>query len=266
MIDDSTVIYFMGKFLVGILVFIRITGMLASGPFLKSSAIIPQVKVMIGVIVATIITSALWKEQPPLEIHLWYVVLLVFKEFFVGLMIGFAANGVFFAARMAGGIIDMDMGYQTATLFDRDNATPTLIGELKDLIALMLFLFINGHHYLFQGIFLSVKAVPLTTMEITNSTLTVLINYSTTIFILALKMAAPILIALFLTNLSLALLARVAPQTNIFILSFQLKVAVGLLVLLASIPIFVMVAKGALFTIEEELYRFIMTLYPGRVP
>lgn len=265
MIDDASVVFFMGKFLVGLVIFVRITGIFLTAPFLKSNAIPPLVKIMSAVILAIIINSSLWNQQPTLEFHLWYLVFLVMKEFLVGMMIGFAANTVFYAARMAGGLIDQDMGFQTATLFDRDAGAPTLVGELKDLIALMVFLILDGHHYLIEGLFISVKAIPLTTMEITTSTMTLFTNMAISVLVLAIKMASPVLIALFLTNLSLALLARVAPQTNIFILSFQLKVTVGLIVLLISIPLFVYVAKVSMEGMQEELYRFILTLYPGRV-
>jgi flagellar biosynthetic protein FliR len=102
-------------------------------------------------------------------------------------------------------------------------------------------------------------------MEITNSSITLFTNMAISVLVLAIKMASPVLIALFLTNLSLALLARIAPQTNIFILSFQLKVSVGLIVLLISIPLFVYVSKIAMEGMQQELYRFILTLYPDRV-
>ena len=265
MVDDASIVYFMGKFIIGMLIFVRITGMLAAAPFFRSSAIPFQAKIMFAVIFAVIINSALWKEHPTIEFHLWYMAYLVFKEFFVGLIIGFAANGVFYAAKTAGGIVDMDMGFHTATVFDRNASSPTLIGQMKELATLMVFLFIGGHHYLIEGMFISLKAIPLTTGEISTSTLTLLIKMATTVLILAVKMASPVLISLFLTNLSLALLARVAPQTNIFILSFQLKVAVGLIVLLGSIPLFVLISKWALAGLQEELYTFLMTLYPGRV-
>jgi flagellar biosynthetic protein FliR len=264
-IDDASVVFFMGKFLVGLVIFVRITGIFLTAPFLKSNGIPPQVKIMSAVILAIIVNTSLWNQQPTLEFHLWYLVLLVLKEFLVGMMIGWASNAIFFAARTAGGIVDQDMGFQTATMFDRDAGAPTLLGEFKELIALMVFLFIDGHHYLIEGLFISVKAVPLTTMEITNSSITLFTNMAISVLVLAIKMASPVLIALFLTNLSLALLARIAPQTNIFILSFQLKVSVGLIVLLISIPLFVYVSKIAMEGMQQELYRFILTLYPDRV-
>jgi len=265
MVDDATILYFLEKFIIGILIFIRITGIFISAPFFKSSSIPTQVKIMISVILATVITHAYHQETPAIDFHLWNLVPIVFKELLVGLLIGFAANFVFFAAKMAGGLIDLDMGYQTSLLFDRDAGSPSLMGGFKELIILMIFLIINGHHYLIEGIYLSVKAVPLTQFEITETTLDLLMKGSTTVFILAVKMSSPILVSLFLTNLSLALLARVAPQTNIFILSFQLKIAVGLIVLLGSVSLFVWVSKLALEPLQEDLVRFILSLWGGRV-
>ncbi|MDC1068832.1 flagellar biosynthetic protein FliR [Candidatus Kapabacteria bacterium] len=247
------------------MIFIRITGIFLTAPFLRSEAIPPHVKIMFSVILAIIVNSALWDQQPTLEFHLWNLVFIVFKEFLVGMLIGFAANTVFYAARMAGGLVDQDMGFQTATIFDRSNSTPTIVGEIKELAALLIFLFLNGHHYMIEGLFLSVKAIPLTTMEVTDSTMLLLAKMSTSVIILSIKMASPVLISLFLTNLSLALLARVAPQTNIFILSFQVKVTVGLIVLMTAMPLFIYVAKIALSGFQENLYTFIMTLYPDRV-
>jgi flagellar biosynthetic protein FliR len=68
------------------------------------------------------------------------------------------------------------------------------------------------------------------------------------------------LIAIFLTNLSLALLARIAPQTNIFILSFTMKVVVGIVVLTGTVPLFVLVIKNSLSTLESDLMDILISL------
>ncbi len=238
--------------------------MLVAAPFFKTLTIIPQAKIFLAVILSVWITAAFWKEQPAIEFHLWWMAVLVFKEFLVGAAIGFAANTVFFAARFAGGLIDFDMGYQTAMMFNQA-ASPTLVGEIKELATIMLFLFLGGHHYLIEGVYASIRAVPLTTMAFTGSTVELLIKMATTVLILGVKIASPILIALFLTNLALALLARVAPQTNIFILSFQLKVFVGLIVLIGAVPLFIYVIKIALGSVQSEMYQMILSLNPTRV-
>jgi len=260
MIDDITLFFYEGKFIIGLLIFIRVGAMMVSAPLFRNSAIQPALKVVLGIIVASIITTAYYDEQPQIDFHPWLVVYLVLKEVMAGLLFGFAANTVFFAARMAGGLMDTDMGFQTSLLFNLDSGTPTLLGELKELVALIIFLLINGHHYLIEGIFLSFKVVPLTTFVITESSIVLLLKMATSVLAIALKIASPVLLSLFVTNLALALLGRVAPQTNIFILSFQAKVAVGLLVLLTSAPLFVYVIKEMLGGVQESIYQLLLTL------
>ncbi len=264
--DSGIISIFLDKFLIGILIFVRVSGMIASAPFFRSQTIIPHVKIILAFLLTAWIATAFSAEQPAIDFHPWSLLFIVLKEFFVGLAIGFVANTVFFAARFAGGLIDFDMGYQTATLFTQDSTTPTLIGELKEMVAIMLFLIIGGHHYLIESMFASLQAIPITIFAVTDSTIELLIKMASAVMILGIKISSPILVALFLTNLALALLARVAPQTNIFILSFQLKVFVGLIVLVGSVPLFVYVTKGALGTFQEELYRMLLTLNPSRVP
>ncbi len=265
MLDAYSLEFFTGKLIIGALLFIRVLGLLVAAPAFKSSAIPMQMKTALSVIVALALTSAFGEEQPPIDFHLWNAVLLALKEFMVGVSIGFAANAVFWGARMAGGLIDFDMGYQTSMIFNVEEHSPTMVGELKYMATLMIFFIINGHHYIFESLWASVRAVPITTFEVTESTYELLIRFATTVFIIAIKMSAPVLIALFLTNLALALLARVAPQTNIFILSFQMKIIVGILTLLAASPLVILVAKHFLLNMETELMRFILTLNPARV-
>lgn len=265
MLQSDEIYILTGKFLMGALIFIRVLGFMASAPIFKNTAIIPQHKIIFSAIFAMIISSAYWKEQPNIDFHLWFITLLALKEFLVGIIIGFAANAVFFAARFAGGMVDLEMGYQTGILFDQTQTTPTLIGELKELTVLMIFIFLEGHLQMIETVFASFRAVPVSTFEMSGSSVKLLINFAATVLILGIKMAAPVLVALFCTNLALALLARVAPQTNIFILSFQLKVFVGLLVLTVSMPLFIYFSKWALSSLQETTMQLIMTLNPGRV-
>ena len=78
------------------------------------------------------------------------------------------------------------------------------------------------------------------------------------------KIAAPVMISLFCVNLALALLARMAPQTNIFTLSFQFKIGVGLLVLFVSVPLLVLVLKLALTQMQTETMNILLSLNPAR--
>jgi flagellar biosynthesis protein FliR len=259
MIDSLSLYTLTGKFVIGMLLFIRLTGLFVAGPFYSHTAILPQMKIFLGVIIACSLTGVYWQNQPVIDFDLWYLVFLVLKEFMVGAIIGFSANAVFYAARFGGGILDFEIGYQTGIMFGSEDM-PTLLGELKEMTTLMIFILINGHHFLLESISASVKAVPLTTFQMSEPTVTLITRIATTVLIIGIKMAAPVLVALFLTNLGLVLLARVAPQTNIFILSFQMKVVVGLLMLFVTMPLFILIAKYSLQTMEAETMKLIMTL------
>ena len=157
------------------------------------------------------------------------------------------------------------MGFHTSLLFDQNSSAPSLIGQVYDLIVLMVFLLINGHHFLIETLYYSFKVVPISIAMPSESTITLIAQYATSMFIVAIKIAAPVILALFVANLALALLSRIAPQTNIFVLSFQVKVVVGLLILLVSVPFVVYFIKYSLQDFQNITLQWLMSLNPGAV-
>lgn len=260
--DALTLEFLQEKFIIGILFFARVTALLVSAPFFNNTAIPPVVKALLAIFLSMLMTTAFTDAQPPVDLELFNMVVLIFKEALVGLMIGFSSNLVFQAVRLAGGIIDFDMGYQTSLIFNLGVDAPTLVGELKSVVTLMLFLILNGHHFLLESIYASVGIVPLTAFSMSDSTADMMVRLITSMFIVGVKIAAPILVALFVTNLALALLSRVAPQVNIFVLSFQFKILVGLLILFISVPLLVIIIKNALTMFERDIMDLILTLQP----
>jgi flagellar biosynthetic protein FliR len=264
MFDSATIQLLSAKFVCGILIFIRVSALMATGPVFSNEAVQPTVKIFLSALLAALMTIAFGNDQPDIDVHLWVFAGLVIKEIIVGIAIGYTANMVFQAIRFAGGLLDLDIGFQTALIFDSSADVPTLIGELKYMIALMVFFGLNGHHFLIEAVFASIRALPVGEFAMTGNALTTIIRLITLVSIIALKIAAPVLSATFITNIGLALLSKAAPQLNVFALSMQMKVIVGLLALFFTIPLFVMIARGAMGTFQEETYKVIMTLNPAR--
>lgn len=262
MTDSLTIDILMQRFVIGLLFFARVTALMATGPFFSNTAVQPQVRVALSVFIALLMTTAFADEQPEVTLEAFAVVPLVFKEALIGAMLGFCSNMLFYAVRLAGGLADFDMGFQTSLLFNIDAGAPTLVGEVQSLVAIMVFLLLNGHHFLIEAIFASVKAVPLTTFALSEASIEGLVRLVTMVFIIGIKIAAPVLISLFIANLALALLARAAPQINVFALSFQVKIIVGLLVLLLSVPLFVVLVKSSLSIVERQTMEVLMSLQP----
>ncbi len=250
----------MGKFIVGILLFIRVLAMMVSGPLFSALGIPPLVKGWLAAIVALAMTMVAAPLQPTIIVEPFALVPLVFKEIFVGALIGFCASMILMAARFAGGLADMEIGFQTALLFDPLAGVPTLLGELKAMAMLMLFLGLDGHHALLESVAASATLVPLDRFALGRVDVAFLVRMATGALILGVKIAAPIIVAIFLLHIALSLLARIAPQVNIFMLSMHVKIVVGLLVLLATVPLVILVMKNALGWFDDQLMTLLVAL------
>ena len=97
----------------------------------------------------------------------------------------------------------------------------------------------NGHHKLVEIIFSSFKVIPVTGLNYSGDVMHQLIVMTSQIFYLGVQLASPAMAALFTTQIGLGMLARVAPQMNVFMLSFPLNIAIGITVLVAALPLIV---------------------------
>lgn len=262
MFDANFLTLTQDKLIIGMLILTRVSGLFISALFFGHISIPVPVKAMLILLLTLIISPIFFDTAPPVKFEIINMSLLMFKELLVGAILGFASNIIYWAARFGGGLVDMEMGFQAGAVFDPNAGAPTLVGEFYAVTTLMLFLYLNGHHFLIEALFLSIKFVPLTTFELTESTLTILFKTTSSFLILGLKIAAPMSITIFNVNLALTLLSKVSPQINIFMLSFQVKVAAGLLVLFASIPVIGIVSKQALQLMQSEITTFLLTLNP----
>jgi flagellar biosynthetic protein FliR len=233
--------YLMDKFIVGILFFVRVLAMMVSGPLLSALGIPPLVKVGLAVTIALSMAMVAAPLQPTIVVEPFALVPLVLKETFVGALIGFCASMVMMAARFAGGLADMELGFQTALLFDPTAGVPTLLGELKAMAMLMLFLGLNGHHALLEAVYASATLVPLDRFALGSMDVAFLVRMATGALILGVKIAAPIIVATFLV-------------------SMHVKIVVGLLVLLATVPLVVLVMKNALSWFDDQLTMLLVAL------
>jgi len=119
--------------------------MMVAAPFFNNPAILLRIKIIIALITAFFVLPAIPPPPTPIAFEAASLVGTIFQEVLIGLMIGFTINLIFLALRFAGGMLDIDMGFQTASLFNLDVGIPTLLGELYSLVGLMLFLFLHGH-------------------------------------------------------------------------------------------------------------------------
>ncbi len=185
---------------------------------------------------------------------------MAMQEVVTGLAIGFASGLIFAGVQAAGELIGFDLGLSLATAFDPDTGPNNVIGTFLYLVMALVFLLLNGPQFILQALVLSYDAVPLGGLVVTAGSVDQLLTMSGLIFVIGMKCAAPVVVASFLMNLALAVLARVAPQVNVFIISFPIKIAVGVTVLMAAAPILVYAFRELLLHFEEELVLLVRTL------
>lgn len=241
--------YFVYHFQVFLLVLFRMNAMFMTAPFYSSGIIPFRLKAILSFLVTLIIFPVVaakgWNVSPDTGIYY----LLVLKEISIGLFIGFMVSVIFAAFQLSGQYFAVQIGFGINEVLDPlSQISVPLIGQMKNLIALLVFLAMNGHHFLISAIYRSYELVPV--FDIGRESSGRLLEYMTYafsgMFIVAMKIALPVVGTVFLISVSLGVLAKAAPQMNIMMMGFPFKIMVAFGVLLLSSPLIVRIIHVSL--------------------
>lgn len=238
-----------------ILVLARVGGIFTSAPVFGNVNVAPMVRVAIAISLAFVFLPMAKYDSPNLDFLPF--ALAIVKEALVGLVMGYLAALMFAAIQMAGAYIDLQVGFGFASVVDpmvrEQNA---VLGQLQNLAATLLFLVMNGHHFMIRGLADSFTVLPLGQMALSPEAAGGMMHVFASIFLAALKIGAPVVGAIFLTDVSLGILARTVPQLNVFVVGFPAKLTVALLAVIAVLP----VAFGVMTGLFGGLHRDLMVL------
>lgn len=192
--------------------------------------------------------------------------LLIMKEVIVGLTVGLIAMVMMYAIQVAGGFIDMKIGFMIANVIDpQTGAQSPLTGGYLYTFALLFLLAIDAHHLLLDGIYYSYQFIPLEQIFIPFSNENILVHFVksfTIMFFIAFQMAMPVVGCLFLVDVALGMIGRAVPQVSVFVIGFPLKILVGFVILILTMPAFFMVTKHLVQQMILAM-RTLMQLYGG---
>ena len=226
--------YFLGFALVAA----RVGSAIVVMPFFGASQVPAQVKIVLIVVLSVVMTPAN-AGADVLASGEWFP-LMFLREILVGLMLGFSVALVFTALSTAANLISVQMGLNLQALLnptsafqsDQDNPLSVFYGML----ATVIFLTVNGHHQLLLGLQATFDLVPLNSFEMQPGQTSVLAALTTTMIVSAFQIAFPIMAALLIADVAAGLLARMVPQINVFFVNLPLKIFLGFLVMLVSMP------------------------------
>ncbi|HAI20828.1 MAG TPA: flagellar biosynthetic protein FliR [Clostridiales bacterium UBA8153] len=236
------------------LVSMRVMGVLAAGPVWSSRYLYWPVRALLavytGVALAPVVARAPLTQGAGL-------LLSAGRELATGLALGFMAGLVFSAVQVAGHLIDMETGFGIVNVLDPNLGQPApVVGSFLYLLAMLVFLSLNGHHLLLMALADSFQVVPVDSALWGGGSLRVVVDASGEMFWIALRIALPVVGALFVGSVALGLVARSVPQLNIFVVGLPAKLAGGLLLLSLAMPAYVLMVE----VLARDSHRHTMAL------
>lgn len=220
------------NFILFTFVLIRMSGFILLNPLLGRRNIPMIIKSGMILLFTYVVFSSSNQIVTEISSTLEYAVLLL-KEFAVGYIVGFVMNLFFYVIIFAGEIIDLQMGISMSKIYDiQSNASISLSATYYNALFVIIFFMVNGHLALFKLLLTSGEIVPYGNVLISGE----IANRITDIFclctMLAVKMAFPILAIAFLFEVGMGILMKTIPQINIFVINIQIKLFVGLIIML----------------------------------
>ena len=219
-----------------LLVLARIAGLVGTSPILGHLLVPLRVRAAFAVILAAALAPAVGAPVAA-PTALWGLAGAVALESAVGAILGLVAQFIFAGVQLGGQMAGIEMGFGLDAIIDpQTHAHITVVAQWQQLLALLVFLALDVHHLLLRALLESFRIAPPGGLVVSAIGLHEAIALSGDLFAIGARIAAPVLIALLLTNGALGVLARTIPQLNVFVVGFPVNVGVGLVVLGASLP------------------------------
>jgi len=219
-----------------ILVLARVTPLFLLAPLFSSALIPVRVRGVVAVAISIGLTPVAMHGQHIPSAPLALAELII-EGLLVGLAFAFALSVLMAAVESAGSFIDVISGFSYGTLINPMNGeSSAVMSRFYSLFGTMIFLVIGGDAWTLRGLGRTFDLVPLTAGPRLASLVGGAVQVFSTVFTAALEIAAPVLLALLITDVAFGVVSRVVPQLNVFAVGFPTKVAVALLVVSASLP------------------------------
>ena len=252
--ENLAITFEIQKFL---LVFFRVAAVIFMVPVFSARMVSGIFKgglsLLIAYLLFDVITVNFTAQQDP-----FVLLALCVKEVFIGAVIGFVVRLAFNAASMSGEIISLQSGLSFARVMDpASQQQVSMIEQIKSLIAVLIFFVIDAHHMLIQGIAYSLTTLPIGSASLNAPLAGYLIKATAGLFGAAVRIGAPVIVTLFLVELSFGIMSRMSPQANVFVDALPAKILITVLMLGMSLG-YIVPSSAALFKgLETDFVRMI---------
>lgn len=245
-----------------LIVMFRTAGIFAALPVLGSRTIPMQLKAGLVLLLGLVLAPLL----PPMRLPSDPLLLGagIAGEALIGLVIGLAVRLFFAALEVAGDLMGTQMGFSVAQLIDPVSAHQTpLVASFQTVLASLTFLTLNAHYFVVSSVAASFEMIAPFTGRLSGGLVNDVLHLTQQVFVVALKLGAPVLATVLVINVMMAVLGRTVPQLNVFVMSFPLTIAGGLTVMGLALPYSVGLFESEFARLDETLLGLLRVLGHG---
>lgn len=213
-------------------ILVRISAFLMAAPFFNQRNVPVRVKAALSFFLSVIVFNM--TEYVPLryDYSIEYAVIII-REAAIGVSLGFTANVCLYILDLSGRLIDTEIGFSMVNVLNPvSNIQTSVTGSLMTYLVMLIMLVSNMHYFVISALVDTFKLIPVGKSSMPAHIYLVVINFVKDYFIIGFRIVLPVFASILIVNIVLGVLAKVAPQMNMFVVGMQLKLLVGLIVLL----------------------------------
>lgn len=221
-------------------IFLRVSTFIGATPIFRRNA--PTLTI-IGL--SALIAWLLWPVTPAPALPLDFGFLLVaIQEVALGLLMGLVVTAFLYAVYLAGQLMDVPMGFGMVNILDPQFGMEVpVMAQFHFVLAVVFFFSIDGHHALLRTLAGSFHAAPVAMLTAARLPVEEIVGAVGAIFLLGVRIALPVMGALFLADVAMGLIARAVPQINVFFVGFPVKTTLGLFLIVLALPSFLVILR-----------------------
>jgi flagellar biosynthetic protein FliR len=242
------------QIIIWLLVFTRTSGIFSVAPVFGNSHVPVYTRIGMAACLAFIFTPLVSAGHPTPPTELFELTFAIVRELAVGLAMGFVGMLLFMVIQAAAELIDLQMGLGFASLVDPNNEHTSVVGQFYYIVATLIFLSVNAHHMLLQGLADSFTIIPLGHMSFNPAATGSIVAVFDRMFVAAIKIGGPIVGVILLTDVALGILARTVPQLNVLVVGFPAKIFVGLATIIVAMPAVITVMHTLFGSLYGDLH------------
>lgn len=234
-LEDFTVV----QIEIWLLVLVRVSVMVFLLPIITTDDVPTRFRAGMSFFLSIILFPALPAESVVIPSSVPAYTLLALRELYIGAVMGFAGTFVFAGLRFAGSWIDGETGFNMMQIINpiaQEEDTP--LGHLIFILFILVLLSTGGYVFYLRAIAESFQVIPLASANAASGAMVqIFARMSADAFLLGVKVASPVVGTLFVSSIALAMIARIMPQMNVWLVGMPMKIAVGTLTTIFALPL-----------------------------